>query len=81
MLEIGPGVYTSPRMTPAVRARVWGVLEEWFNEIGGGSIVITWLDPQAVGGQAIASLGCPAYELYEHDGGFLARKRDARDPG
>ncbi len=75
MLEIGPGVYTSPRMNPAVRSRVWSVLSEWFGELGGGSILMTWRDPQAPGGQEVYTLGYPNYEMYQHDGIFLARKR------
>ena len=31
MLEIAPGVYTSPRMSRAVRERVWEVLTGWFD--------------------------------------------------
>jgi CRISPR-associated protein Cas2 len=76
MLEIGPGVYTGPRMTRGVRDRVWSVLEEWFFEIGGGSIIMTWHDPSLPGGQDIRILGGPPCELVEHDGVFLARKRD-----
>lgn len=45
MLEIAPGVYTAPKMNRAVRVRVWAVLEEWFAELGGGGIVMTWLEP------------------------------------
>ncbi|NLG68436.1 MAG: type I-E CRISPR-associated endoribonuclease Cas2, partial [Firmicutes bacterium] len=30
MLELAPGVYCGFRLSPAVRARIWGVLEEWF---------------------------------------------------
>lgn len=78
MLEIAPGVYTAPKMTRAVRERVWAVLEEWFNELGGGGIVMTWLEPLAPGGQQVAVLGSASYEFYECDGVFLARKRDLR---
>jgi CRISPR-associated protein Cas2 len=75
MLEIAPGVYTSPKMTPSVRQRVWEVMQGWFGELGGGSIVMTWLDRLAPGGQQVAVLGCPTYELMDHHGVFLARKR------
>jgi CRISPR-associated protein Cas2 len=78
MLEIAPGVYTSPKMNRAVRERVWTVLEEWFNELGGGGIVMTWLESLAPGGQQIAVLGSPSYELYPCGDVFLARKRDLR---
>jgi CRISPR-associated protein Cas2 len=78
MLEIAPGVYTAPKMNRAVRERVWAVMEEWFYELGGGSIVMTWLEPLAPGGQQIAVLGSPSYELYSCNDIFLARKRDLR---
>jgi CRISPR-associated protein Cas2 len=77
MLEIGPGVYTAPRMNAGVRERVWAVTQEWYAELGGGSILMTWLDSQAVGGQQIVVLGTPSYELFDRDGIFLAMKRAA----
>lgn len=78
MLEIAPGVYTAPKMNRAVRERVWEVLKDWFGELGGGGIVMTWLEPHAPGGQQIAVLGSASYELYECNDLFLARKRDPR---
>jgi len=75
MLEIGPGVYTAPRMNAGVRERVWAVMQEWYLELGGGSILMTWTDSQAVGGQQIAVLGVPSYEMFNRDGIFLAMKR------
>lgn len=75
MLEIGPGVYTAPRMNTGVRERVWAVMQEWYSELGGGSILMTWTDSQAVGGQQIAVLGSPSYEMFNRDGIFLAMKR------
>jgi CRISPR-associated protein Cas2 len=80
MLEIGPGVYTAPRMTHAVRERVWAVMEEWFGELGGGSIVMTWSDPSLPGGQRIAALGSPHCELGRQDGVYLVRKRAVAEP-
>jgi CRISPR-associated protein Cas2 len=80
MLEIGPGVYTAPRMNAAVRERVWSVLCEWFGELGGGSILMTWRDPQSPGGQQVSALGYPNYEMYQHDGIYLARKRGITEP-
>ena len=75
MLEIGPGVYTAPRMNAGVRERVWAVMQEWYSELGGGSILMTWTDSQAVGGQQIAVLGAPSYEMFNRDGIFLGMKR------
>jgi hypothetical protein len=39
---------------------------------------MTWLEPLAPGGQQIAVLGSPPYELYACNDVFLARKRDLR---
>lgn len=74
MLEIAPGVYTAPRMTRGVRERVWGVLDEWFAALGGGSIVMTWREQGAPGDQAIRILGSAPKELYDADGLFLTRR-------
>lgn len=74
MLEIAPGVYTSPRMSRSVRSRVWDVLTDWFFELGGGGIVMTWRDTTLPGGQGLAFLGNPPRELHDADGIFLARR-------
>lgn len=74
MLEIAPGVYTSPRMTRAVRERVWSVLEEWHEATGAGSLVVTWRDSSLAGGQGVATLGTPQKELHDAEGIFLARR-------
>jgi CRISPR-associated protein Cas2 len=74
MLELAPGVYTAPRMTKGVRERVWGVLEQWYDAEARGSVVMTWVDRNAVGGQGVAVLGTPPVALCEHDGVFLVRR-------
>ena len=74
MLEIAPGVYTAPRMTASVRERVWTVLREWFGELSGGSVVMTWRDPSSPAGQDLRSLGQPAKEIVEVDGLFLVKR-------
>ena len=68
MLEIAPGVYTAPRMTAGVRERVWTVLADWFEALGGGSIVMTWRDPKEPCGQGLRTLGLPARTFAELDG-------------
>ncbi len=73
MLEIAPGVYTSPQMTEGIRTRVWDVLERWRSELGNGSIVMTWRDPSAVGEQRILTLGEPPKEIVDADGVFLVK--------
>lgn len=80
MLEIAPGVYTAPRMSPAVRERVWSVLADWFHELGGGSIVMTWRDPQEPAGQQVATLGTPPVKLAEHEGTILTVREPRAAP-
>jgi len=75
MLEIAPGVYTAPGMNPAARDQVWRVLEGWFHEIGGGSIVMTWTDKTAAAGQSVRVLGLPPVEIVNYDGFFLSFRR------
>jgi CRISPR-associated protein Cas2 len=74
MLEIAPGVYTGPRMTKAVRERVWRVLAEWHGALRRGAIVMTWRDPSAAGGQRVLVLGEAPRELVDADGVLLVRR-------
>jgi len=73
MLEIAPGVYTSPQMTDGVRERVWDVLAQWYYELRQGAIVMTWRDPKAVGEQRIRTLGEPPKEIVDADGVYLVK--------
>ena len=75
MLEIAPGVYTSPQMTDGIRERVWGVLARWYYELRQGAIVMTWRDPASVGEQQIRTLGEAPKEVVEADGVYLVRYR------
>ena len=74
MIEITPGVYTSPRLSVAVRERVWAVIAEWFEELGGRCIVMTWQDPRTASGQMVRVIGEPPVELIDHDGVILSRR-------
>ena len=74
MLEIAPGVFTAPGMTKSVRERVWNVLNDWFTALDGGSIVMTWREPKAPGGQGVRVLGLPRRDLREVDGMLLLRR-------
>ena len=73
MLEIAPGVYTSPNMTSGIRDRIWEVLTDWYSQLGQGSIVMTWRDPSAVSGQEIRTLGEAPKEMVDADGVYLVR--------
>ncbi len=73
MLEIAPGVYTSPQMTQGIRERVWEVLAQWHRELQQGAIVMTWRDPAAVGEQQIRTLGAAPKEIVDADGVYLVK--------
>ena len=73
MLEIAPGVYTSPQMTSGIRERIWDVLKHWYYDPGQGAIVMTWRDPSGVGDQQIRSLGEAPKEIVDADGVFLVK--------
>ena len=73
MLEIAPGVYTSPQMTSAIRERIWDVLTRWYYQLGQGAIVMTWRDPTAVGEQRIRTLGEAPKDIVDADGVYLVR--------
>jgi CRISPR-associated protein Cas2 len=80
MLEVAPGVYTAPKMSKAVRDRIWSVCEEWSAEVGlQGFVVMTWVDGTQPSGQGLRTLGRAARELVELDGVWLVRS-DTPDP-
>ena len=75
MIEISPGVYTAVRMRQSVRERVWGVLADWHEGLASdGSIVMTWRDKKAPGGQGLRHLGEPPRSLVEADGMVLVKR-------
>jgi len=78
MLELAPGVYSSPRVSPAVRERVWAVLESWFPNEREASIVMLWQEHSVPCGQAVRVLGSPPIELVLQDGLVLAKRSVAQ---
>ncbi|WP_202802126.1 type I-E CRISPR-associated endoribonuclease Cas2e [Sulfobacillus thermosulfidooxidans] len=72
LLELAPGVYSAPRISPAVRDRIWSVLEEWFTAETDASIIMLWRDPGVPGGQSVKVLGYPPITLLPVDGIVLA---------
>lgn len=74
MLEVAPGVFVAPRMSPGVRGRVWGVLSDWHLQEPRGSLVMVWRDLNATGGVGLAQLGTPPRELIELDGMWVTRR-------
>lgn len=74
MCEIAPGVYTAPRMSSAVRDRVWNVMNDFFTGKEDEAVVMTWPAAGLPGGQGIQTLGVPRTEVRELDGVFLTSR-------
>lgn len=78
MPEIAPGVYVSPALSSAIRVRIWAVLEHWWSDAPGGSILLAYPSAATDGGLAILSVGLPPVCLAVLDGVLVtcARRRD-----
>ncbi len=74
MLELASGVYTGPRLSRGARERVWQVLSDWHGELRRGSILMTWREMTAPGGQSMLTLGEPRRDLVDVDGVLLVRR-------
>jgi CRISPR-associated protein Cas2 len=74
LLEVAPGVYTSPHLSARARDTVWAVLKRWHRELGRGSIVMIRADRQAEGGLDLRHLGEPPREAVRLDGVLLTRR-------
>ena len=74
MLELAPGVYSAPKVSPAVRKRIWRVLSEWFVAENDASVVLVWADPEQPGGQNVLVLGLPPVSLVEIDGLIVSHR-------
>lgn len=75
MVELDPGVYSAPRLSPAVRERIWAVLGDWFSQEREASVVMVCADPGMPGGQSVKVLGLPPIELVELDGLVVCRRQ------
>jgi CRISPR-associated protein Cas2 len=76
MLELAPGVYSAPKMSPAVRKRVWSVVTEWFYAEQEASVVLLWADPAQPGGQSVKTLGLPPVSLIDLDGLLVTHRKN-----
>lgn len=79
MLELAPGVYSAPHISPAVRQRIWAVLSDWFPNERDASVVMIWQEREMPGGQAVQVLGSPPINLVEVDGLILGRRDTASE--
>ena len=66
MLELAPGVYVSPRMSKAVRERVWTVVGDWHATLGEGSVTMAWREKSAPGGVRVSSLEVARSQSHGH---------------
>lgn len=80
MLELSPGVYSAPRISPAVRERIWAVVSGWFDSETDASVVMIWQDKHLPGGQAAMMLGSPPLEFVEVDGMIVTKRHATRQP-
>lgn len=80
LLELAPGVYSAPRISPAVRERIWAVISNWFSAEREASIVMLWAEPSMPGGQDVRVLGTPPVELLELDGLVVCRRKSPENP-
>lgn len=78
MLELGPGVYSAPRLSKAVRERMWKVLNDWFMVEQDASIVLIWADTNQPGGQSVRVLGLPPVKFVDL-GGLLVTHKASRE--
>jgi CRISPR-associated protein Cas2 len=76
MLELAPGVYSAPKMSPAVRERVWRVVTEWFTAEQEASVILLWADPVQPGGQSVKTLGLPPVNLIDLDGLLITHRKN-----
>ena len=74
MLELAGGVYAAPNLTPAVRDRIWEVLEKWQVGTREDGAVMTWPDARVPGGLVVRTLGEPPLELHETPSIVLTRR-------
>jgi CRISPR-associated protein Cas2 len=75
MLEVAPGVYTSPHMSDGVRERMWEVCLEWSDALpSDGGVLLTWRDAEQPSGQGLRVIGWARSEIVNHDGVWLARR-------
>jgi CRISPR-associated protein Cas2 len=82
MLEVAPGVYTSPRMSDGVRERVWDVCLEWSGSLpADGGVLLTWRDTGAPSGQGLRVIGWAKSDIVDHGGVWLARTDFTDDSG
>lgn len=68
LLELAPGVYSAPHISPAVRERIWAVVADWFSKEEGASVVMVWADNTVPCGQAVRTLGIPPINVVSIDG-------------
>ena len=75
MLEVAPGVYVAPRLSKAVRDRVWAVMCDWHATLGRGSVTLVVRDKSQVGELRIETLGEAPKNIVDADGVLLVKRK------
>jgi CRISPR-associated protein Cas2 len=74
MPEIAPGVFVAADLSRGIRERIWRVLTDWWGQMPGGSVVLTWKDDSAPGRLGLLTLGLPPRALADVDGVLMVRR-------
>lgn len=80
MLELSGGVYSAPRLSPAVRERIWTAIAGWWPSEVNASAVMVWQERDQPGGHAVRLLGDPPVSLVDVDGLILTRRATSASP-
>jgi CRISPR-associated protein Cas2 len=67
MLNPHPGVYLAMNLDAGSRARIWAILEQWWQAEPRGMGVMLWRDPKAPMGVSMASFGAPKRRIVEFE--------------
>ena len=74
MPEAAPGVFVGAELSKGVRERLWAVMQDWWSDLPGGSVVLLWKDDAEPGRLGLRTLGLPPRTLADLDGALLVRR-------
>lgn len=74
MPEAAPGVFVGAELSKGVRERIWTVMQDWWSDVPGGSLVMLWKDEAEPGRLGLRTLGLPPRNLADLDGALLVRR-------
>ncbi|WP_375456744.1 type I-E CRISPR-associated endoribonuclease Cas2e [uncultured Methylobacterium sp.] len=74
MPEAAPGVFVGAELSRGVRERLWAVMQDWWSDLPGGSVVLLWKDDAEPGRLGLRTLGLSPRTLADLDGALLVRR-------